>query len=493
MKFDISFIRDSIKLIIPDIIKIVSTILTSIFLAKLLGPKNLGIYSTAALVMMYGVLLHMGIKQATGLKIPLMIGKGLKKEVDLCLSFSLGGILSILLFFSPIFIIFTIFYIENEMLFFGMIATLCGLFLYEIYNLLEAKARLNYRITTVFYSQTMLIIFRSIFVILGAYFFDLYGAFIALVICYLPSLLYLLLIKNETISIKWSFLETKNLIKTGFPLFIAGMMMTIFISLDRWFILSSEGIERLGFYTFILGISSIISIIPQKIASFMSQYIREAVGANVSKKEMANVTGFLCLTILIILIPIVLMIYHFGIFLISSYLTEYLESIHLLDILIFSSFFLTGFHFYSQYLIGLGAKKHIIKAQTIGLLLAISFYFLAVYFDGSLFAISIANLLASLTLSLIMAIYVKKTGVSFSDINLISSISIILLSVLLLNLIDPSGIVDFVSIRQGIIELTKLFVIDLSILIFLLVLIWKLNMIEKVKGFLQRDFKFKES
>ena len=42
MKFDISFIRDSIKLIIPDIIKIVSTILTSIF--GEIVAQNLGIY-----------------------------------------------------------------------------------------------------------------------------------------------------------------------------------------------------------------------------------------------------------------------------------------------------------------------------------------------------------------------------------------------------------------------------------------------------------------
>ena len=493
MNLNISFIRHSIALVIPDLIKILTTVLTSIFIAKILGPKNLGIYSTAALVMMYGVLLHVGIKQATGLRIPIMIGKGLKEEVETCLSFSLGAILSILLFFLPLFILFIIFYIDNEMLFFGMISTVVALFLYEVYNLSEAKARLNYRIKTVFYSQIILVTSRSALIISGAYFYGLYGAFLAISISYLPSLFYLLIIKNESIKIKWNLAETKSLINTGFPLFFAGMMMTLFLSLDRWFILSSEGIERLGFYTFIVGISSIIATIPQKIASFMSQYIREAVGANVSKQEIARATGFLCLTMLIILLPIILMIYHFGIFLISGYLTAYKESLPLLDILIFSSFFLTGFHFYSQYLIGLGAKKEIIYAQSIGLVLAIFLYIIALSFGGSLYIISIANLFSSLFLSVSMAIFVKKTGVTFGDIKLIPSILIIFVSTLVFKIIDPSGIINFITFQEGLLELLKLLFIDICLLISLLLLIWKLNMISKVKGFLQRDFRFKES
>ena len=70
---------------------------------------------------------------------------------------------------------------------------------------------------------------------------------------------------------------------------------------------------------------------------------------------------------------------------------------------------------------------------------------------------------------------------------------IIFVSILVFRIIDPSGIINFITFQEGLLELLILLFIDICLLVSLLLLIWKLNMISKVKGFLQRDFRFKES
>ena len=319
MDLNLSFIRQSSALIIPDLIKIITTVITSIFLAKILGPEQLGVYSSAALVMTYGVLLHSGIKNGTGLNIPILIGKGLQKESEITLRHAMSGIIAILIITTPVFVVITYSLIHRNDLLIGMLIIWSSLFLYEIYNMIEAQARLNYRIKTVFYSQTILVISRLCLIIILSMYFGILGAFIALFVSYIPSLVYLIYIKKEIIKFEFSMQGAQELIKVGFPLLFAGILMTVFTSLDRLFILSGIGIENLGYYTFIVGMTTVIAIIPAKIASFMSQYLREALGANVNQNKLSEVTGILYISSLIILVPIVLIIYHLGVYIIRLF------------------------------------------------------------------------------------------------------------------------------------------------------------------------------
>lgn len=493
MDLNLSFIRQSAALIFPDLIKIITTVVTSIFLAKILGPVQLGVYSSAALVMTYGVLLHFGIKNGTGLNIPILIGKGLQEESEITLRHAMSGIIAILIITTPVFLVITYSLIHRNDLLIGMLITWSSLFLYEIYNMTEAKARLNYRIKTVFYSQTILVISRLFLIIVLSMYFGLLGAFIALIASYIPSLVYLVFIKREKIKFQFSIQGTTELIKVGFPLLFAGILMTVFTSLDRLFILSDIGIEKLGYYTFIVGMTTVIAMIPAKIASFMSQYLREAIGANVDKNKLSEVTGILYISSLIILAPIVLMIYHLGIYIISGYLDEYKLSIDFLDILIFSSLNLTAFHFYSQYLVALGAKKELIYAQIYALILALIFYCLAMWMQKGLYGFSFANLLSSSSLSLMMLIFSYKSGAKLRDLKVGYTILIIAITFLAIWLINVSDLKDITSLNDGKFIIIKLLGIDSLILIFALLSIRYSRMFENIKGFLQRDFKYMEN
>jgi O-antigen/teichoic acid export membrane protein len=493
MDLNLSFIRQSSALIIPDLIKIITTVITSIVLAKILGPEQLGVYSSAALVMTYGVLLHSGIKNGTGLNIPILIGKGLQKESEITLRHAMSGIIAILIITTPVFVVITYSLIHRNDLLIGMLIIWSSLFLYEIYNMIEAQARLNYRIKTVFYSQTILVISRLFLIIILSMYFGILGAFIALFVSYIPSLVYLVYIKKEIIKFEFSMQGAQELIKVGFPLLFAGIMMTVFTSLDRLFILSDIGLEKLGYYTFIVGMTTVIAIIPAKIASFMSQYLREALGANVNQNKLSEVTGILYISSLIILVPIVLIIYHLGVYIITGYLYEYKLSLDFLDVLIFSSLNITAFHFYSQYLVALGAKKELIYAQICALIFALIFYSLAMWMQKGLYGFSFANLLSSSSLSLMMLIFSYKSGARLKDLKLGYTILIISFCVAAIWFINISDLKEISSLNEGKFIILKLLTIDFLIFLLALLFIRFSRMFENIKGFLQRDFKYKET
>ena len=239
--------------------------------------------------------------------------------------------------------------------------------------------------------------------------------------------------------------------------------------------------------------TTVIAIIPAKIASFMSQYLREALGANVNQNKLSEVTGILYISSLIILVPIVLIIYHLGVYIITGYLYEYKLSLDFLDILIFSSLNITAFHFYSQYLVALGAKKELIYAQICALIFALIFYSLAMWMQKGLYGFSFANLLSSSSLSLMMLIFSYKSGARLKDLKLGYTILIIAFCVAAIWFINISDLKEISSLNEGKFIILKLLTIDFLIFLLALLFIRFSRMFENIKGFLQRDFKYKET
>lgn len=487
MSLKLNFFQQSSMLLIPDLIKIITTVISSIFLAKIFGPERLGIYAAAALAMTYGTLLHLGIKNGAGLQVPFFIGKGEFNFADQCVNSSITGILAILFLFTAPFGFLIYYFVDNYELMVGLYLTWISLFLYEIYNMAEAKARLNYRIKNVFYSQIFLHITRIFLLLYLAATFGLIGAFIGLIVCYVPSLVYLYL-NGERIYFSWDYEEIFKLIKIGFPLMLAGLLMTLFISIDRWIIISFIGIDQLGYYTFVIGITGVITIIPQKIASFLSQYIREAVGADVDIKIIIKATGIVYFLCLVLLAPCILMIYHSGIYLISGFLVEYKESIPLFDVLIYASFFLTTYYFYSQLLVGLNLRKELLISQGLSLIFLIFANFLALKLGYGLMGIAFASLCGSLFLSfsVVYAAY-KKIG-TLKNSMIGYSILSILITVIVFNIIDISSLTNITNLYEGMNTFFKIIAIDFVFLIFILIIIIKLNITKSVMGFLRRDF-----
>ena len=128
MSLKLNFFQQSSMLLIPDLIKIITTVISSIFLAKIFGPERLGIYAAAALAMTYGTLLHLGIKNGAGLQVPFFIGKGEFNFADQCVNSSITGILAILFLFTAPFGFLIYYFVDNYELMVGLYLTWISLF-----------------------------------------------------------------------------------------------------------------------------------------------------------------------------------------------------------------------------------------------------------------------------------------------------------------------------------------------------------------------------
>jgi O-antigen/teichoic acid export membrane protein len=482
------FVRHSLALITPDIFQIILRALTALVTAKILGPENMGLVAAVGLVMSYGALLQGGITDGVGLKVPLLIGQKKNKEAELYLNHGFTGVLTIMLAFTLIIISLSYFIFSDELVYYGIVANAICLLVFQVQQYLEAKARLFFNFRAVYYSKTILATSQFILTVTGTYYYGIHGFFAALMLFYIPSIIYLRFKRSKVLFYKWDVRANIELIKIGFPVLLGGIIATLFTSIDKWFILTNFGVESLGYYSMIIGLAAMVSMVPERFASLLRQYLIEASGADCPSERMWGYAFSLLLMVAILCIPLVMVAGHFTHFVIGVYLTQFEPSLPLVEIVLLSVYVASIFSFCSAFLIAADQTVLILKVQALGLVITVLLNSLAIYMNSGLMGIAVATLAANIFLNIIIlyCVYSMKIGVKFMELFSILAIyllggSIVLLSI---NLTSISGYSMF--------ENTILFLQragwDLLLLLSLAGFVYYSKMYKSLEGFVDRDF-----
>jgi O-antigen/teichoic acid export membrane protein len=486
--FAYGFVRHSLALISPDILQIILKALTALVTAKILGPENLGFIAMLGLIVSYGALFQAGITDGIGLKVPLLIGQKKYQEAEIYVNKGFGGVMTIVSSMAFIFLVAAFLVIDDDLVLFGIVANSICLLIFQVHQYYEAKARLFYNFREVFYSQNILAISQFIFTVTATYYLGIIGVFISILFIYIPSIIYLKFKNKEIVHFKWDFETNIELIKLGFPILILGLIVTLFTTVDKWFILTSYGVEKLGYYSVIIGLAAMVSMVPNKFGSLLKQYLIEAAGTKCSAKRMWEFASSLLLIVLLLLIPLVAAASHFTHFLISAYLTQFALSLPLIDILLLSVYVSTIFSFCAAFLIALGQRVLILKVQFLGLVMAVLFNAVAVYLDSGLFGIAVATLGANLFLNIFILFCVYSAGVDIKNMRLVSILVINILGFAMILLGEKSDSVGEFPIIEYFILFFQRVGWDLLFTIFVVSFIYFSKIYRPLEGFLNRDF-----
>jgi O-antigen/teichoic acid export membrane protein len=184
-----------------------------------------------------------------------------------------------------------------------------------------------------FFLQNRIIDFRIflifLFVSLGA--IGIYNSF--WVATFFGFCVSLILLKSE---LKFTFLFKKDFFKESLKFSVGNYVASLFSSVPALIlpilVLNNIGVTEAAYYYIAYAIASIIFMIPNAVST--SLFIEGSHGESLKKSVIKSYA-----IIFILLIPVVLITYFFGHFILTIFGKKYLESLELLKVFVLSSFF----------------------------------------------------------------------------------------------------------------------------------------------------------
>lgn len=484
------FFNDSSSLILSDIIKIVLTLITGLITAKVLGPVALGVTAACALIFRFGPLLNMGILAAMGQEVTKLLSNNKFDDADDILNISLTGIIIIFLIASFVTIFFSLTNLSDINLIVGIFLNIIGLFSFQVYNILEARAKFSFRIKTVAKSQIICSVTNFIIIISLIKSIGVYAVFLASLFSYVPSLIYLMIYKKEKISFKWNSQKVSSLIRYGFSIYFGGSCILLAMSLDRVFVLADVGIDNLGIYTATSSLALIISFIPMKLANFMYQYLRDAYVKKYSIQALWKNLSLLVILTIVLCIPIIIIMNDIVIFLFNTYLESYVSGIELVKFFMLAVLSSILYHFNWSFLMAIDKKEYILYPQLLTLITALIIYFtIYLFYDATLKTYALAFFIINLSSGFFILISTLKLLKSQKSLDIMINVkilSVIFIAALLISFL-PNFFDSDVDIFCNVVFVILRACVCILFFMMTLFFTFKLKSFNEMSSFLNRE------
>jgi O-antigen/teichoic acid export membrane protein len=241
--------------------------ISGLLVARFVAPDEMGVFLSASLVLTYIPFLTLGTNNGLNRQLPFLLGKGegntdTNNLINTAWTFTIG---SSVLISSVLLIVSFIFYFSGD---FKLSLAFLAISFVSFFNLLNVLVETIFRAGGYFLKLSRIKLFVAVAAIVSVPFVYFWGFEGLLIRTIFLGVFYLFfLIKLKPVSLKISFFKPsfKELVKIGFPIFIAGYIYSFFISMDRLLIIQHLGTEQLGYYTPALQIKAGLQILPASI------------------------------------------------------------------------------------------------------------------------------------------------------------------------------------------------------------------------------------
>ena len=481
------FLKNSLFNSLPELLNIFLKFPVGLITAKLLGPENLGTTAAIGLIYLYSVLLQLGATDGMALKVySLKRDSGSYDKLrQIYISSSYIFVNTILIVASVLLlIILNIFYTFDYIVWIGIYANILIAFIYQYFQFSQSFARFDYNFKSISIVRIIDYIFKAFITIVLVYFYGLIGFFIALFFGYLLGAIFAKRLLNPEFKLIFNKKVIKETIYLGFPILLIGAVLTLFQSVDRWFILKSLGTTELGYFTIMFTFSGMMLLVPTRILSVVIQYVREYY---FKTKDIVTIHfGFIEFIFIFIALNTVLIFIskEFVFYLFKYFLVQYQVSYDFINPMFTVSYFIGAFHILSAYFVIVDKKKYTLISIGIAFIFSIIFNFIAVYFYNTLYAIAMATFCSGFLLFLIMFYFFIKGISGIKVFNLI--VKLILLTIIIYGTFTylPMQVFDINTIDNLYISLQSLLLI--SFVTILLIFYIKKSNINSLRKILAR-------
>lgn len=261
-----------------------------IIIAKLLGPANYGLWIMLALVLSYSANSHLGTLSALHRNIPFYRGEGNLHKVDTIKKTALGATMFFAIAISFLVLLFSFFArhryppLAIAGLRFISVLIICQT-LYTYFDII-------FRSHNEFGLASKLIIIYAIgkftVTVVLVMWIGFLGIFWGLFAAYMASFIYISILKKFDLRVRFDFKETMSLMKIGLPMLLAGIVYSLFTTVDRIIAAKFLGTTELGYYGVGLMVTMVLVFIPLTVSIIMYPKFNEIYGKTKSVTTLKN-------------------------------------------------------------------------------------------------------------------------------------------------------------------------------------------------------------
>jgi len=312
-----------------------------IAIPKFLGPAQYGIYNGLLIIPEYLLRVHLGTLDALKREIPFCYGRKDFNRARLIrntvfFQYLCTTTLSILLVLLISFLIRDHFPVS---VFYSLVLICLWVFFLSFETFFDQVIRTESRFDILSRSEVFKSTIGLIAVLILIWFWGLYGLLGSLILASILKAGYIYVKLQYKAAWEFDFKELKRLTAIGFPIFVGGILYTVFYSVDRFIIIGYLEGQALGYYALALTVLNFLLIIQNGTYSVLEPKIYMLYG----EKEDLQATRQLVLEALsgmTLFFPLILGLTYIAFpLLVLLFLPQYSPSITSIRIMVLGSFF----------------------------------------------------------------------------------------------------------------------------------------------------------
>lgn len=333
-------------------------LISTIWVARILGPDEFGIWNAVMLVLGYAAYTELGVLSVMGRDLPLNLGQGdMKKAAAVESSARYTTIFGALLA-AVILFIFSFFGNHSTKMSIGLQAVSMVIILQQIYTYHRIHLRSYNRIKELSQQQVLFSIVTAFTALLFVVFGGLEGRLFAAILAHVLILIYAIKRDPWKPVLKFDLAVTWSLMRVGIPIIVCGLIITMLTSIDRLMIITFLGEKQLGYVGLGVMVVSVVSIVPAMAIQVLVPQINFLYGNSGMNVEtlrsyVLNPPAVLSLLLPLIIGPIFLLLPYC----VHSFLPEFIPGIKAARIVTLGAFFYGILGMTDTFLVTLGKLK----------------------------------------------------------------------------------------------------------------------------------------
>jgi len=370
MKQKHTIIKDTLLYSGANYITIIIGFVVSIFSKRVLGVSGAGCWALLSVILLYGMYISLGIKNALYREVPQCIGAKEPVKAEKIQNVTFSYLISVSLAGSAVIWLLSLFFFTDPLLKTGVKIVAVLMFVTQMYNLVLTILRARKQISIASKVVVLNSLFVAVFALPGAYFFNVNGFASGMVVTTALSFYFAKKWANIRFSLEFDLAQIWHLLKIGLAMFLSGILYRTFLNIDKIMIGKMLGLEQLGLYTIGLMAVSQIGSLPRFFSIVIFPHIQEKYGAT---KDVMEIKSMILKPTYLIsrLVPVLLGLIIFLVQPIVLYvLPQFKDGLDVMKILVFGYFFIVVNEMSKTLLFTINKQKLLIPLY--GIMLAVS-------------------------------------------------------------------------------------------------------------------------
>jgi O-antigen/teichoic acid export membrane protein len=343
-----------------------SRLIVSLIVARWVGPEEFGVWNALNLLLLYGVLVLLGVPNGMNRDVPIHRGRGDTQTVTkifqtslwmvLLVNIVVGGVISTISIWQPT---------SYQMSLVWMGALFISWQLYQYLQLSLKAQGLFHKMS----QQQLIFAFLSPCIILPlAYIWRVPGFILGQTIVTVLLCVIIIRMGSLPLTFSWDWSIVKQLISSGWPIMLVGLVYSLLTTVDRWIIGTFIGLEALGYYTLPILCLSVLQLLPSVISQQMYPRMAYQYGKTGLKRALIPLIKRQTLLSVSITWPILLAVYWLLPWIIPMAMPEYSPGIKPAQYLLIGLAMMPFSSGIGNFLNTVGKQRHYLTVQVAALI-----------------------------------------------------------------------------------------------------------------------------